>query len=183
MQRTSAHRALRQAMAGGLIAACAWAAACGAGTAESEPASRPAATDTNGPPRDPPASAPAINLQSTVPFDYRVLAREGNPEFVHEATWSRSIALTRSRYYFLKVDLRFEVVDEAAAACFDRASPRFIALSECIEMVFRLQRTSDLQGPAAMERRREELIRELNKFFGATVIRDAVFENYMLGVR
>ena len=118
---------------------------------------------------------------SGVRFDHRVLSREKENSF--KANWSKTIALTRSKYYFLKIELLFDLTNEAVSKDFAGTSPIYVALSEKIESVFAMCRTSDLQGAEAMEKRREQLIQTLNAYFGATVVRDVSYVEYRLGQR
>jgi len=114
-------------------------------------------------------------------FDYRVLKRPGAES--HQAIWQGIIGLNRSHYQWMTMSVAFELTNEETVAAFHPKASGFRKLQDRIKDVFRSKTSAELHGVAAMEQCREDLIATLNDYFGATVVRQAYFSDYMLRVR
>jgi len=116
-------------------------------------------------------------------FDHRALGREGQAGLSFKASWEGSISLWHSKFGCMKLAVTFDLTEQKAADAFRPRAAAYRGLSDCIKDVFRMRRSSELQGVRALEDRREDLIAVVNKFFGSTVVREAYFAEYSLGFR
>ncbi|MCX7016946.1 MAG: flagellar basal body-associated FliL family protein [Candidatus Sumerlaeota bacterium] len=116
-------------------------------------------------------------------FDYRVLAPPESGGAVYRATWEGPVALANSKFIWLRLGVAFEVTSQEVADKFKPMADDYRALTDCLTDVVRMRRSPQLQGPEAMEDVKESLVEAVDRFFGATVVREAYFTQYHLGYR
>ena len=126
-----------------------------------------------------PRAAPLKPVQ----FDYRVLGPPGSDGKLYRATWEGPVELANSKFTWIRLGIAFEVTSQEVADKFKPIADDYRALTDCLKDVIRMRRSPQLQGPEAMEDVKESLVEAVDRFFGATVVRDAYFTQYDLGYR